>query len=180
MPGWDEVISKHHLVEHSDQWEFWDAYFTDNPDALHRVLADLYQVTQSSRARPSSLEELWSLVTPSFSNEPFPAAVRTLLAGRSVRWLAGRIGISQPYLTRLLNGQKPVISIHDPKGSMLRIEVVAKALRVHPSHFAEWRRLWVMSLIDSAFESQPNLSIAFFQKFAGLQERPASPHHNAR
>ena len=180
MPGWDEVITKHHLVEHSDQWQFWDAYFAEHPDALHRVLADLFQVTQNGKAsRPSSLEELWGLVTPQFSNEPFADAVRAQLGGRSVRWLASRIGISQPYLVRLMNGQKPVVSKHDPKGSMLRLEAVARGLKIHPSYFAEWRRLWVMSLIDTVFESQPNLSIAFFQKFSGLRDTPA-PHQNVR
>lgn len=179
MPSWEDVIANHRLVEETASWEFWDRYLADHPDTLNRILADLYQVTTGAKV-PASLEELWGLVAPSYATDEFPVAVKRLLNGRSVRWLARQIGVTQPYMHRLLTGEKPIISIHDPKGSMRRLELVAKALRVHPSHFAEWRRLWAMSLIDTAFASQPNLSIAFFKKFSGLPNSSPRAHQNVR
>lgn len=171
MSGWEQVINEHVLVSKTDDAGFWRGYLAENPDVLHQLLGDLYQATREASAAPPTLEDLWALVAPRFSNEPFGTAVRELLNGRSVRWLANEIHIHNVPLTRVLNGERDVVSVRDPKGSMRRIEAVARALRVHPSYFAEWRRLWVMTLIDQAFEEHPHLSVGLYRKFAGHQDR---------
>lgn len=166
MSGWDQVLTEHELMPKTSDPEFWRTFLTENPDVFHRLLADLYQVTGRATDRPPTLEDLWDLVGPRFTNEPFGVAVRELLGDRSIRWLAGEIHIHNVPLTRVINGERDVVSIRDPKGSMARIEAIARALRVHPSYFAEWRRLWVMTLIDQAFEQHPHMSIGMYRKFA--------------
>jgi hypothetical protein len=105
-------------------------------------------------------------VNPSFTNEPFGEAVYALLGKRSVRWLASQLHMAHVPLLRILKGERALVNIHDPKRSMLRIEAVARVLKVHPSYFAEWRRLWIMTLLDAAFAERPNLSIGVYRKFA--------------
>lgn len=165
MSGWDTVLQEHSLMPKSSDPDFWRSFLTENPDVLHRLLADLYQATHQATDRPPTLEDLWNLVAPRFTNEPFGPAVKELLGKRSIRWLAREIHIHQVQLTRLLNTD--VVSIRDPQGSMARIEAVARALKVHPSYFAEWRRMWVMTLIDQAFTEHPNLSVGVYRKYAG-------------
>ena len=169
MSGWDRVLKDHALVTKTTDADFWRTYLAQNPDVLHQLLGDLYQATRGASATPPTLDDLWDLVAPRFTNEPFGKAVKELLNGRSVRWLANEIHIHNVPLTRVLNGERDVVSVRDPKGSMTRIEVIARALKVHPSYFAEWRRLWVMTLIDQAFEEHPHLSVGVYRKFAGHQ-----------
>lgn len=176
MSGWEKVLTEHTLVQQTSEPEFWRTHLTENPDVLHRLLADLYQATHQASSRPPTLEDLWDLVAPRFTNEPFGEAVKRLLDGRSVRWLAREIHIHPVPLSRVLNGERDVVSIRDPKGSMSRIEVIARALNVHPSYFAEWRRLWVMSLLDEAFAELPHLSVGVYRKFAGHR----TAHENGR
>ena len=168
--GWKKFLAQHPLGPDSDSEDFWADYLGHNPDVLHRLLADVYQATYGAE-HPPSLDDLWDLMSsPQFSNEPFGVAVKQVLGRRSVNWLAQQTRIGQPVLHRLVHGERPIVKIaEDPKVSMARIETVARALRVHPSYFAEWRRLWIMSLLDSAFTSQPSLSIGVFRRYAGFE-----------
>jgi len=168
--GWKTFMSEHPLAEHSDSEDFWAKYLDENPDVLHRLLADVYQATYGAE-HPPSLDDLWDLMSsPRFSAAPFGEAVMELLGGRSITWLAQQSGMAQPALSRLINGQRPIVIRNDPKTSMQRIEAVARALRVHPSYFEEWRRLWIMSLLDSAFAGRPSLSIGVFRRYAGFDK----------
>lgn len=168
--NWQRLLERHPQGKESATPEFWEGYLTENPDVLHRLLADVYQATYGSE-KPPTLDDLWEmLATPQFSTDEFGVAVLDLLGERSIRWLAQQIGTSHPQLSRYLNGSRPIVSVHDHKGSMKRIESIARALRVHPSYFVEWRRLWVMSLIDSAFAAKPSLSVGVFRRYAGFEK----------
>jgi len=59
-----------------------------------------------------------------------------------------------------------VVTLRDPAGSMYQIEAIARVLRVHPSYFVEWRRLWILALLDDAFAAQPHLSIGVWKRFS--------------
>lgn len=182
--GWQKVLDTHPLAAQSEDADFWDSYLTEHPDVLHRLLADVYTATHGAE-RPPTLDDLWELVSaPEFAMDPFGDAVRRALArrDRSIRWLAQQIGLHQTVLTRYISdrsAENPIVSIRDPKGSMQRIEAVAAALHVHPSYFREWRRLWIMSLLDTAFEAEPHLSVEVFRRYAGLRDR-LRPRTNAR
>ena len=110
---------------------------------------------------------------PRFTGEEFGPAVLDLLSqrDRSIRWLAQQIGTSHTQVRFYLTGKRPILNLHDARGSMIRIEAVARALRVHPSYFAEWRRLWIMTLLDSAFAARPGLSVGVFKRFAGFEDQ---------
>ena len=171
---WQRLLDAHPLGEQSEEPEFWEGYLGDNPDVLHRLLADIYQATYGSE-KPPTLDALWEMMsTPQFSTQPFGEAVLDLLGDRSVRWLAQQLGgVSHTHLARHLNGSRPIVSVHDHRGSMRRIESIARVLRVHPSFFVEYRRLWIMSLIDSAFTAEPTLSVGVFRRFSGFEKKGA-------
>jgi len=176
MTTWQRLLNSHPLGSRSDQPDFWAEYLADHPDVLHRLLADIYQATYGSE-RPPTLDELWEIMaTPRFTTATFGEAVLDLLESqdRSLRWLAREVGIAAAQLSRYLSGQRPIVSVHDHRGSMRRIESVAAALHVHPSYFTEWRRLWIMSLLDSAFTAQPGLSVGIFRRYAGFAENGRS------
>jgi hypothetical protein len=168
MAGWQRLLEDHPLGRHSADPEFWEHYLDEHPDVLHRLLADVFQATHGVD-RPPTLDDLWDLVsTPEFSVKPFGDALHDALSGRSVRSLAVQIGIHQTLLTRYMTGERDIVSVRDPIGSMRRLELIAKALRMHPAYFAEWRRLWLMSLLDAAFTAQPALSIGVWKRFSGF------------
>lgn len=163
---------EHPLAEPSASEEFWVRYLDENPDVLHRLLADVYEATYGAEA-PPTLDDLWKLMSaqPRYASVPFGEAVVDALGGRSINWLAGQAGVSQSVLSRLINGLKPVVNIKDIRGSMYRLERIAAVLRVHPSYFAEWRRMWIMTLLDSAFTAQPTLSIGVYRRYSAFDRR---------
>lgn len=168
--SWQRLLDTHALAPRTGSPDFWVEYLAEHPDVLHRLLADVYQAVHGAD-RPPTLDDLWALVAhQEFSSKVFGDAVVELLGKRSVRWLAQQVGVHHSVMTRFVRGERPITSVHDTKGSMARIEAVAKALRVHPSHFGEWRRLWIMSLLDGAFATNPNLSVGIFRRFASLED----------
>lgn len=170
--AWEKAAREHELVPQMPNRDFWVAYLTENQDIMYRLLADLHSASATSKGqdpkRLPTVEELRALVTHSYSSDSFGVALKKALGDRSVRWLAGRLGMHHSKIARLISGENSVVLLNDPVESMKRIESISKELRVHPSYFSEWRRLWVMSLIDGMFESQPNLSIGMWKKFAGV------------
>lgn len=166
--SWEDVAREHELVPRTGDQDWWQEFLSHRPDVMHRLLGDLYQAAHPHRDRLPTVEELRDLVTPRYSNDPFPAALKELLGDRSVRWLAQQMKVHHSMITRYLRGEREIVSLHDPAGSMYRIEQVARGLRVNPSYFAEYRRLWIMTLLDSAFAAQPNLSIGVWKKFSGI------------
>lgn len=177
--SWQRLLDTHPLAPQTGSSDFWEEYLADHPDVLHRLLADIYQAVYGAE-RPPTLDDLWALMArEEFSSKAFGDAVDDLLAGRSVRWLAQQVGVHHSVMTRFLRGERSIISVHDTKGSMQRIEAVAEALRVHPSYFGEWRRLWIMSLLDGAFANSPSLSVGIFKRFASLEPNGRSGRRTA-
>lgn len=182
MTGWQQLLASHPLGEESAHAGFWQEYLAEHPDVLHRLLADVFQATYGVD-RPPTLDELWDLVaTPEYSLQPFGQALLDALGNRSVRSLAAQIGpgMHHSLITRYIRGDRDIVSVTDIPGSMARIEIIAKALRVHPSYFAEWRRMWLMSLLDAAFARQPNLSVGVWKRFSGFQSDRVGRRVNAR
>lgn len=168
--SWETVAREHELMEKTTNVDWWRAFFGERTDVMYRLLGDLYQASTSVRGlspeKLPTVDELRGLVTQDYSNEPFGEALMTLLGDRSVRWLAARMKIHHSQLTRLIRGDRGIETLRDP---MWQMEEVARALRVHPSYFLEWRRMWIVSLLDAAFTAQPNLSIGVYKKFSGHQ-----------
>ena len=83
-----------------------------------------------------------------FSTEPFGSSVETLMgeSGTTYRALAEKTGLSAGYLNHLVHGNRPV-----PSNDV--IEALAKALRVEPAHFQEYR----IRTITARLEEMPAL-----------------------
>jgi transcriptional regulator with XRE-family HTH domain len=83
-----------------------------------------------------------------FSSEPFGATLQTLMAerGATFRSLGDRTGLSAGYLNHLVHGNRPV-----PSNDV--IARLAKALRVEPEHFREYR----IRTITERLETMPDL-----------------------
>jgi transcriptional regulator with XRE-family HTH domain len=83
-----------------------------------------------------------------FSNEPFGVAIQGLMTERKTtyRALADRTGLSAGYLNHLVHGNRPV-----PSNEV--ITTLAKALRVEPEHFREYR----IRVITQRLEAMPDL-----------------------
>lgn len=169
---WSSALERHPYGSASIEPDFWETFLAENPQVLHRLLADIYSATYGTE-KPPSVHDLWELMSvPQFSTKPFGEAVFEVMGTRSIRWLARQVGMAHEPTRRLLIGARPIVMVNDVPGSMKRLEAFARALSVHPSYFVEWRRLWIMSLIDVAFTSQPSLSIGVFRRYADFDGRP--------
>jgi len=92
-----------------------------------------------------------------FSNEPFGSAMQALMTERNTtyRALADRTGLSAGYLNHLVHGNRPV-----PSNEV--ISTLAKALRVEPEHFREYR----IRVITDKLEAMPELIDRLYKRLA--------------
>jgi len=83
-----------------------------------------------------------------FSTESFGATVESLMheTGTTYRALADKTGLSAGYLNHIVHGNRPV-----PSNDV--IESLAKALKVEPAHFQEYR----IRTITARLEKMPEL-----------------------
>jgi transcriptional regulator with XRE-family HTH domain len=83
-----------------------------------------------------------------FSNDAFGPTIQVLMSerGTTYRALAERTGLSAGYLNHLVHGNRPV-----PSNDV--IASLAKALRVEPEHFREYR----IRVITDRLERMPAL-----------------------
>jgi transcriptional regulator with XRE-family HTH domain len=93
-----------------------------------------------------------------FSNEPFGPTVQALMSERKTtyRALADRTGLSAGYLNHLVHGNRPV-----PSDDV--IVALAKALRVEPEHFREYR----IRVITERLEAMPDLVDRLYKRIRG-------------
>jgi transcriptional regulator with XRE-family HTH domain len=93
-----------------------------------------------------------------FSNEPFGATVQALMNERrtTYRALADRTGLSAGYLNHLVHGNRPV-----PSDDV--IVTLAKALRVEPEHFREYR----IRVITQRLQTMPDLVDRLYKRIKG-------------
>jgi hypothetical protein len=166
--GWKEALQRE--SDRASDPDYWIAIFTQRPEILHRLIADLFQAAHGVDRIPS-VDDLWDLIAPpAYSNRPFGEAFEEILGSRDPAEIAEKAGLYRGTLSRYVRCVRPIVT-SDVEGSMRRIELIARALDVHPSYFAEWRRLWVMALLDRAFQVRPELSYAMFQRLAGFERR---------
>jgi transcriptional regulator with XRE-family HTH domain len=100
------------------------------------------------------------------SAEPFRCAMKRLMEERGLtyRQLAYLTGLSPGYLNHLTKGARPV-----PANRTL--ERIARALRVEPDHFREYRVRFVMA----ALSASPDLLSAVYLALDSRQSRTGPP-----
>ena len=162
----------------------WLEHYTDNPDILTKMLGDLYRVYKSEEAKragtanPSggrrrahingNLDELWSIITPKFSMEPFHVAFEELKGDRSLRAFALKCGIPRSELSRMVSYSAGALGERGryPAPSRSVLEQIARAGGVHPAYFLEWRVIVVQELLGEICAHQPNLSVSLLKNLA--------------
>jgi len=93
-----------------------------------------------------------------FSTQPFGETVQVLMAetGTTYRALADRTGLSAGYLNHLVHGNRPV-----PSNEV--IASLARALKVEPAHFQEYR----IRTITERLEKMPELVDRLYKRLEG-------------
>jgi transcriptional regulator with XRE-family HTH domain len=149
--------------------EEWTSFFGTAAGlrAMGRIIYDIFDEIMSREEREQgkrrigrrpareavSLAKVMAVVKPEeFTNEPLPEALRKLLRGRSQRQFCRKVPISQPYLSRLLSGERSGVDLD-------MLERLAAAAGVHPWHFPEWRALYVGELITEVMRTAPHVGI---------------------
>lgn len=161
--------------------ERWRQHWEDHPDTFLQVLGDIYRVYKSEEAKRNgtanpqggrrkttingNMAELWSLVTPTFSMEPFPEAFAALQGKRSLRQIARAAGMQPSSLVRYLgrsSAARLATGRRDRPGRY-ELEQIARALDVHPAYFREWRELVIAEYLAGVLATKPNLSISLLK-----------------
>ncbi len=149
----------------------WIELFDRAPHVMHAILGDIFRETRAEAEREAgnarigrrpkavdgTMDELWSMVTPRFSTEPFGVAVRELIAAApSLRAFAMRAKMNHPTLLRLISGEM--------KLDKYRLEAIARAGKVSPAYFVEYREMVVIEAITTVMRNRPNVSIGAYQR----------------
>lgn len=153
----------------SDNWvEFFDS--PHGFGVLGKLMGDAYGTVKDEEERQAgtrrtgnrraprraSLDEVMATIFPDrYSMDPFPLAMEKLLAGRSQRAFAKKVPMHQMTLSRLMRGH------YEPDLEML--ERIAKAAKVTPAYFLEWRAEYISRVLANVFRQRPNLSVAALQ-----------------
>jgi hypothetical protein len=160
---WDNAVEQFPTTK-ADTNE-WVDFFDRRPEVLLAILGDIYRESKALEAREAgraptgrrpkhingNLAELEAMITPSYSMEPFGVACRELIGDRSLRAFAARVPMNHHTLTRMMRGELKV--------DRFRLEAIAKAGRVTPAYFMEWRLAYVQEAVEQVFMAKPNLSI---------------------
>lgn len=146
--------------------QMWVDRFAEDPDLMWLIIGDIVRFVSgdevprgersSSRRqvqdRDRNLDAVWRIIGPRYSMDPFPVAIRDLIGERSLRAFAGRAGFgSVETLRRYMRGERPL--------SMESMEAMAKAGRVEPHFFVEYRSMWLARELMRAMLARPNESL---------------------
>lgn len=110
-------------------------------------------------SRSNGLERLDKVLERDFSDKEFSIAFRNLAAGKSVRAIHVKTGLSKSHVQRLLTGKdSPSIE------TMLK---VASAFKKHPSYFLEYRIYKVMEQLNLFLFENPETATTWYKKVWG-------------
>lgn len=151
--------------------QMWVDRFTNDPDLMWLIIGDIVRYvsadevprgerTSSRRQvqdRDKNLEAVWRIIGPRYSMDPFPVAIRDLIGERSLRAFAQRSEFgSVETLRRYMRGERPL--------TMEAMEAMAKAGRVEPHFFVEYRAMWIARELMRAMLARPNDSLKAVKK----------------
>lgn len=142
----------------------WHETLREVPGALGALLGEIFaseDMEQASRyrnARPKpqnrSVQDVHDALFPTFSSEPFATAIEPLLKP-SLRAIADRAGMSHSQLSRFIDGERPL--------DRYKLELIAKAARVSPGYFLEYRQMVVTDAVAKHIAANPTAGIAAFK-----------------
>jgi hypothetical protein len=147
--------------------EQWVELFDKDPSVMYAILGDIakvYVATNGPRKtgrRPGvnmSLDELEKIITPQYSLEPLSESLPALIGGQSLRSFASKVPVHHHQLRRLMRGDAPL--------TMSMLESLARAGRVGPAYFTEWRAMYLAQMLTDIATSRPNVSVRFYKQLA--------------
>lgn len=151
----------------------WVELFDRAPHIMAQLLGDMYRETIAEREREAgnarigrrpkaidgSLDDLYEMITPRYSMESFSESARELIdKATSLRAFATRAGIHHHTITRMMRGEVAL--------DRFRLEAIAKAGRVHPAFFKEYREMVILEALRVMLVRRPNVSIRIMKEFA--------------
>lgn len=168
ISDWENAKALYPSVKHGV--EEWVDFFDERPDVLHAILGDIYVVTKFDDAKregkgrdgrrvmpkDANLADLWDMITPKYSMDPFAIAFKELQGDRSLRAMSFKTGIDHRELSRMLLG-KQILTLYV-------LDTIATKLRVNPSFFLEWRIMYVQQTLGEIMQAKPNLSIGVVKR----------------
>ena len=149
----------------------WIALFDRAPHVMHQILGDIFRETRAQEERlngkarigrrpktiDGTMDELWDMITPRYSMDPFPIAVKELIdAAPSLRAFALKAKMNHPTLLRLMSGEM--------KLDKYRLAAIARAGNVSPAFFIEYREMVIVEAITTVFTAKPNYSLAAYKE----------------
>lgn len=149
-----------------DQEQMWVDRFTADPDLMWRIVGDIVRYVSSDevprgertpsrrqvQSQHRNLDYVWRTIHGTFSTDPFPVAVRELIGDKSLRLFATKSGFgSVQTLIRYQRGERPL--------TMECLEAMAKAGRVEPHFFVEYRAMWLARELQRAMLARPAESL---------------------
>ena len=149
-----------------DQEQMWVDRFSADPDLMWRIVGDIVRYVSSDevprgerapsrrqvQAKDRNLDSVWRILHGSYSNDPFPMAVKELIGDKSLRLFASKAGFgSVQTLIRYQRGERPL--------TMECLESMAKAGRVEPHFFVEYRAMWLARELQRAMLARPQDSL---------------------
>jgi hypothetical protein len=144
----------------------WVDLFDRAPHVLHQLLGDIYRETKAEAQREAgkarigrrpkaidgNLDELHAMITPQYSMDPFAVAVQPLIKKcPSLRAFAAKVPMNHHTLTRMMRG--------DVALERWRLEAIAKAGKVQPGYFKEYREQLIVEAITALLTARPNVSV---------------------
>lgn len=179
MADWDRAKEQYPSTTKLTESD-WVAYFDEQPDVMHAILGDIFVITKAHEAtvkksgrRPKftngSLDELWDMLTPTYSTAPFGEAVTELIGEQSIRGFSAKIPMHYWSLIRLMRGERKIVQPQDIAGSMQTLEMIAKAGKVSPFYFAEYRSLYIFAMFEEVFAAKPNFTIGLTKRLVDIQ-----------
>jgi hypothetical protein len=142
----------------------WVAVLADG-HTMGKILADLLREAQAEAQRDAgkvkigrrprvangTMADVHALMETKYATIPFAQSLPELIGERSLRAFAQRAGMPHQTIQKMISGEARL--------EMWRLEALAKAGRVHPSYFMEWREGHVLTYLAELLASRPNLSI---------------------
>jgi hypothetical protein len=158
----------------------WVAFFDEQPDVMHSILGDIFVITKAhesvvkkSGRRPKhtngSMDELWKMVTPRYSTEPFGEAVKDLIGDQSIRGFSAKIPMHYWSLIRLMRGERKIVNPNDIQSSMNTLELIARAGKVSAFYFQEYRTLYIFKMFEEVFTAKPTFTIGLVKRLQDLK-----------
>lgn len=128
----------------------------DNIESMMSVIVKSNSGKKKTKVSKAEGNQLMDLAQGIHSDATFDVAFTRLSRGETVRRSAKKIGVSPAYVYNLRAGKTtPSIDL---------ITSVAKAYKVHPCFFVEYRIHYILSHIKNYLDSHPETASSWFYK----------------